>query len=234
MLERSFAELNPMTDLLWNWHIDVILDRLEACCRGDNRRLIINVPPRSLKLLSASVPFPVFLFGHNPSAQIICASYGQELAGKLARDTQTIMQSAWYRAGFGQRLVAARPSAQEIITREPGFCLSALVGGVLAGRGADFLVIDDPVKLEEAVSDVQHTRANEWHDRTPSVASTTSNADALSSSCNGCTRPTSSDISSNATCGCIYPSQRSPSAARPSTIRAYWADKRPNSALATS
>ncbi|WP_222873240.1 hypothetical protein [Hankyongella ginsenosidimutans] len=77
-VERAYAELNPATHLLWNWHLDAILDRLEACRRGDIRRLIINVPPRSLKSLCASIAFPAFLLGHQPSAQIICASYGQD------------------------------------------------------------------------------------------------------------------------------------------------------------
>lgn len=152
--------------MLWNWHLDAILDRLEACRRGDIRRLIINVPPRSLKSLCASIAFPAFLLGHQPSNQIICASYGQDLADKLARDTRSIMQSGWYRASFGARLASTRPSAQEIITREQGIRMATSVGGVLTGRGADFLIIDDPLKPDEAVSDVQRTRVNEWYDGT--------------------------------------------------------------------
>lgn len=42
--ERAFGELNPSTDLTWNWHIEAIVDKLEACRRGEIRRLIINVP----------------------------------------------------------------------------------------------------------------------------------------------------------------------------------------------
>jgi len=164
--ERAFAELNPSTDLSWNWHIDAIVDRLEACRRGDIRRLIINVPPRSLKSLCASVAFPAFLLGHDPSAQIICASYGQDLADKLARDTRTLMQAAWYRRSFGPRLAAARPSAQEIVTIGQGFRFATSVGGVLTGRGADYLIIDDPSKPEEAVSDVLRERVNQWYDGT--------------------------------------------------------------------
>jgi len=164
--ERAFAELNPATDLSWNWHIDAILDKLEACRRGEIRRLIINVPPRSLKSLCASVAFPAFLLGHDPSAQIICASYGEVLADKLARDTRTLMQSAWYRGTFGNLLASARPSAQEIVTTKRGFRFATSVGGVLTGRGADYLIIDDPSKPEEAVSDVLRERVNQWYDGT--------------------------------------------------------------------
>ena len=88
-IERSFYELNPTTPFLSNWHIEVIAAELEACRRGETKRLIINVPPRSLKSHCASVAFPAWLLGHNPSAQIIVASYAQELANKLSSDCQS-------------------------------------------------------------------------------------------------------------------------------------------------
>src|SRR5271156_2631109 len=79
-IERSFCELNLQTNFLPNWHIEVIADALEDCRLGRTKRLIINVPPRSLKSHCASVAFVAWLLGHNPSAQILCASYAQDLA----------------------------------------------------------------------------------------------------------------------------------------------------------
>jgi hypothetical protein len=75
-MHRAFRELNPTTPFLHTWHNELITSKLEACWRGENPRLIINVPPRSLKSHAAAVSFPAFVLGHNPSAQIICASYG--------------------------------------------------------------------------------------------------------------------------------------------------------------
>ena len=49
-------------------------------------RPIINLPPRHLKSLMASIAFPAWCLGHDPSAQILCVSYAQDLADKLARD----------------------------------------------------------------------------------------------------------------------------------------------------
>ena len=94
--ERCFYELHPTTEFLPNWHIEVGSSRLEACQRGEIQRLILNQPPRSLKSLLASVSFVAFLLGHDPTAQIICASYGQDLANKHAMDCRTILNSAWY------------------------------------------------------------------------------------------------------------------------------------------
>jgi hypothetical protein len=81
-IERSFLELNPETIFIPSPHIEVLATKLEQCRRGELRRLIINLPPRSLKSHTASVAFVAWLFGHNPAAQVICASYGQELADK--------------------------------------------------------------------------------------------------------------------------------------------------------
>ena len=91
--ERCFCELNPQAAFLPNWHIEVIAAKLAAVAQGKIRRLIINLPPRHLKSLLASIAFPAWCLGHNPSAQILCVSYAQDLADKLARDCRSIMMS---------------------------------------------------------------------------------------------------------------------------------------------
>jgi predicted phage terminase large subunit-like protein len=144
-----------------------IASDLEACRRGEQTRLIVNEPPRSLKSLSASVAFVAFLLGHDPSAKIICASYGQDLANKHAMDCRTIMNTAWYRGVFPHtRLLSQRQALQELITTQQGSRLSASVGGVLTGRGADYIILDDPLKPEEALSDTQRQAVNDWFDHT--------------------------------------------------------------------
>ena len=72
--ERCFCELNPQTAFLPNWHIEVIAAKLSAIARGKIQRLIINLPPRHLKSLIASIAFPAWCLGHDPSAQILCVS----------------------------------------------------------------------------------------------------------------------------------------------------------------
>jgi predicted phage terminase large subunit-like protein len=165
--ERCFYELNPTATFLPNWHIEVVTSALEACRRGEITRLIINQSPRSLKSHCASVAFPAFLLGHEPSAQIICASYGQELANKHAMDCRAIITSAWYQALFPHtRLSPQRQGLQEFVTTKQGFRLSTSVGGVLTGRGAGIIIIDDPLKPDEALSDTQRKAVNDWFDHT--------------------------------------------------------------------
>jgi predicted phage terminase large subunit-like protein len=165
--ERCFYELHPTTEFLPNWHIEVGSSHLEACQRGEIQRLILNQPPRSLKSLLASVSFVAFLLGHDPTAKIICASYGQDLANKHAMDCRTILNSEWYKSPFPHtRLSHERQAVQEFVTTKQGFRLSTSVGGVLTGRGADYIIIDDPLKPEEALSESQRKAVNEWFDHT--------------------------------------------------------------------
>ncbi len=44
--------------------------------------------------------------------------------------------------------------------------MATSVGGVLTGRGADFIIIDDPLKPDEALSDTQRKAVNDWYDHT--------------------------------------------------------------------
>src|SRR5690349_20363797 len=164
--ERCFCELNPQAAFLPNWHIEVIAAKLAAVREGRIRRLIINLPPRHLKSLLASIAFPAWCLGHDPSAQILCVSYAQELADKLARDCRSIMMSRWYQRIFPTRLAPHRQAVQEFITTHQGYRLATSTGGVLTGRGADIILIDDPLKPEEALSDAQRKAANEWYDHT--------------------------------------------------------------------
>ena len=149
---RPFCELNPQAELAMNWHIEVIAAKLAAVRQGKIRRLIINLPPRHLKSLLTSIAFPAWCLGHDPSAQILCVSYAQDLADKLARDCRNIMTSAWYRRIFPTRLAAQRQAVQEFVTTRQGYRLATSKGGVLTGRGADIILIDDPLKPEEALS----------------------------------------------------------------------------------
>jgi predicted phage terminase large subunit-like protein len=164
-IHGSFAQLHPQTPYLHNWHIDVIADRLEGVRSGRIKRLIITVPPRSLKSIAVSVGFVAYVLGHDPSKRIICASYGQELANKLARDTMTVMQSPWYMGLFGSQ-IAKRSAVADFETHKRGGRMATSVGGILTGRGGDILIVDDAMKPDEAMSDVLRNRANTWYDET--------------------------------------------------------------------
>ena len=165
-LVRCFAELNPRASFLPNWHIEVMAAKLQAAMQGRSKRLIITVPPRHLKSLAASTALPAWWLGHDPSAAIINVTYGQELSDKFARDCRSIMISPWYAALFPTRLATARSALHELVTTKSGFRMATSVGGVLTGRGADVIIIDDPLKPGDAVSEARRNSTNEWYDGT--------------------------------------------------------------------
>src|SRR6476660_7689576 len=95
--ERCFRTLNPGTTFIPNWHIELLAYRLECVRKGEILRLIINMPPRSLKSLLGSVAFPAFVLGHDPTKRFVVLSYSTELATKHANDCRAVMQSHWYK-----------------------------------------------------------------------------------------------------------------------------------------
>lgn len=165
-IQRCFHQLNPRAELLLNWHLEVIAAKLEACRLGKIRRLVINLPPRHLKSLCASVAFPAWCLGHDSAAQLMCVSYAQDLADKLSRDCRGVMMSDWYKRTFRTRLSSRKQSVAEFETTSHGYRFATSVGGVLTGRGASLIIIDDALKPEEAISETLRLRVNEWYDNT--------------------------------------------------------------------
>src|SRR6185437_5633747 len=163
-IERSFYELNPHADFIPGQYIDLMAATLEKCRRGQTKRLILNLPPRTLKSHAASVAFPAWLLGHDPAKQIICASYGQDLADKHARDCRTLMESAFYRSLFPRTALSdAKRSVDDFMTIRQGFRMATSVGGVLTGRGADIIILDDILKPDDALSETRRRAANDWY-----------------------------------------------------------------------
>jgi hypothetical protein len=164
--ERCHAQLFPAVDFLPNWHIELLAAELEAVWRGETKRLVINLPPRNLKSLLGSVVLPAWILGRNPSAQISCVSYAQDLSDKLARDCQSIMNARFYQETFPTRIARNRQAVSDFSTTQGGCRMATSVGGVLTGRGADLIIIDDPLKPDEALSDARRNAANQWYGNT--------------------------------------------------------------------
>ena len=164
---RSFQTVAPGHVYAWSWHIDLIAWQLMECLRGNTKRLIISLPPRNLKSIIASVAFPAFALGHDPSCRIICASYAHDLGTKHARDCRAIMASDWYRQLFRRtRFNPAKNTELEFETTARGCRLSTSIGGTLTGRGGNLIIIDDPLKAQDALSEAKRTEVNQWFDNT--------------------------------------------------------------------
>jgi len=163
---KAFQDVHGVP-LAWNWHHDVICDDLMAAYRGEQRRLIINVPPRSLKSFICSVAFPAWLMGRNPRIKIIGVSYAQDLANKFSREQRMLMMRPWYQEAFPDARINPKKAGEgEFELLGGGFRLATSTGGILTGRGADLIIIDDPMKPQDALSETMRMNANNWVDST--------------------------------------------------------------------
>ena len=163
-IQRSVATIDPGANYLHNWHIDAIAHQLQRVACGDISRLIITVPPRSLKSISASVAFPAWLLGQDPRLRILAVSYAEGLSEKLALDCMKVLEAPWYREAFPMVQIAkGRGARSDFETTRGGGRFSTSVGGSLTGRGGDIILIDDPHKPEDAASEVKRKSVLDWY-----------------------------------------------------------------------
>ena len=162
-IEKSFNHLNPGQTYHDNWHIGVMAHALADCLAGKTKRLVILVPPRSLKSTIVSIAWPAFVLGHFPSKQFICVSYTQDLASKLSNDTRSIMGSDWYKELFPGTIISPLKDTQEKFdTTQHGGRFATSVGGTLTGLGGDIILVDDPQKPIEMAHENSRNKARDW------------------------------------------------------------------------
>ena len=161
-VKKSFKTLDPVTELEWNWHLDLICLYLEAAYRGEIKRLIINVPPRSLKSITVNVSFPAWCIANKPSFKIISSSFRENLSIKHNVDTRRIMQSDWYQKYFPQVQFLPEQNSKAIFTTtEGGGKECATMAAPPMGSGANIIIIDDPHSTKEAQSQVERMKVCE-------------------------------------------------------------------------
>jgi predicted phage terminase large subunit-like protein len=164
-LRKSVLTLEPGKRFQPNWHIDAIAYRLEQVQRGELTRLIINLPPRNLKSTIASVAYPAFILGNDPTQRIFGISYGTDLADDHARNFRSIVETDWYRRVFpGMRI--KRVDGGDVFTTLGGFRRATSTGAALTGLGGNLFIIDDPIKPADAQSDAQRNSVNDWFSNT--------------------------------------------------------------------
>ena len=166
-IHRTFQTVAPAQPYLHNWHIDAMAWHLEQCAKGAIKRLMITLPPRYGKSICASVAFPAWVLGRDPSKRIICASYSENLASKHAGDCRTVMESDWYRRAFPcTRISRDKNMELNYLTTRQGFRYSTSVGGTLTGRGGNLIIVDDPINPEGAMSETKRSTVNDWFNST--------------------------------------------------------------------
>jgi predicted phage terminase large subunit-like protein len=142
----------------------LLAEQLRRVEQGKEKRLMVFMPPRHGKSEMCSIRFPAYFMGRHPDKQIICSSYGADLARDFGRKTRNLVDSSEYAELFETRLSEDSRASDKWNTPEGGSYVAVGVGGATTGRGADIFLIDDPVKDQgEADSEAIREKTWEWY-----------------------------------------------------------------------
>ena len=160
-VEQAWPILEPDVVFVPNWHIDLLVEYLEAVTAGDIRRLLINIPPRSMKSLLVSILWPTWEWIQRPGGRWIFASYADSLATKHSVDRRTVLQSEWYQRRWGDRVQLASDQnvKGEFQNTKRGVMIATSTGGSVTGKGGDRIIVDDLHNPQQAESDAQRETA---------------------------------------------------------------------------
>src|SRR4051794_4696947 len=165
--ERAFRELEPGQSIEPNWHHRAIAFELERCLAGENRRLIVNQPPRTLKSFLIAIVLIAWRLGHDPSAKSLTVCYSEQLATQHTRTVRRIMRSPWYRSLFPKTVITPdKDSESHFETTAGGQCRAVSVGGQITGFGYDNIIIDDPMKAQDVGSETERRKLEETYANT--------------------------------------------------------------------
>ena len=159
----AFRLLYPGVEYLPHWSMKVLGEALARCYRRETKRLIINMPPRTLKSLCASVAFPAWVLAVRPESKILCIAGHRGLADDHHSLTKRLMCDPKYRAIFPH--VRFTDTARSISLPHGGSRSAFTLTGAITGRGANLIIIDDPQAAHEADNKTTSEGVCTWYDR---------------------------------------------------------------------
>lgn len=180
-VEQAWPILEPSVPFLSNWHIDYLVEHLEAVTAGQLTRLLINIPPRYMKSILVSVLWPTWEWIQHPSRRWIFASHAESLAIKHSLDRRGVLLSSWYQQRWGDRvrLASDQNEKREFLNTRRGHMAVTSIGGSILGKGGNRIIVDDPHNPTQAESDIQRDAAIRFFSRTLSTRLDNKNTDAI-------------------------------------------------------
>jgi predicted phage terminase large subunit-like protein len=164
--QAAWPQLERKT-YLHNWHIDAIAEHLEAVSRREIKRLIINVPFRTMKSTLVSVAWPAWVWANDPSHQFLCGSHAEKLATRDNLKHRRLVMSPWYRERWGNVYSLAGDQNQKLRFENDkgGYRIGFGMTSGITGDGGDTVIIDDPHDRDAAQSEAERTTALETFDQ---------------------------------------------------------------------
>jgi len=160
----AWPVLEPGRPYLHNWHIDLISEALTAISNGEIQNLIINIPPRFMKSLLVAVLWPAWEWTIRPSLRIMAASYSGDFATRDTMKMRRLVTSAWYRERWGNtvRLAGDQNAKTRFENTATGLRMALGVGSGATGEGGERMIVDDPLKAQDARSVAARERVIHW------------------------------------------------------------------------
>ena len=121
----------------------------------------VEVPPLAPHIGRTNA-YVAWLLGHDPTRHVIVASFSGDFAAELHRQFRMVIASEWYAAVFAN-LHLAKETGLELVPSQGGSRYATSVGGTLTGRGADLIVVDDPLNANEVHSETARRRVIDWY-----------------------------------------------------------------------
>lgn len=166
-LQRAFRDIYPGERFEAAVHLEALAWEMKRVLRGEETRLLINMPPRNLKSFCFSAVFVAWYLGHYPNRRVMCVSYSEELAADLSRLCKRIMECPWYQEVFlGTRLSKRKNTEMQFETTRGGGRLAIAMGGSVTGRGANLIIVDDPVIPENMRSPLERQKVKDIFEST--------------------------------------------------------------------
>lgn len=153
-VREAWHVLEPSAPYVHGWHIDAIAEHLEAVSAGQITRLLINIPPGTMKSLLTGVLWPAHEWGPlgRPATRILGASYSEDYAKRDNRRMRDLVTSEWFQALWPTPLV--RSTETEFANAATGFRKGVPIARLTGGRG-DRVILDDPHSTEGAESEAE-------------------------------------------------------------------------------
>ena len=155
-VREAWHVVEPSVDYVHGWHIDAICQHLEAVTAGDITRLLINVPPGTMKSLLCGVFWPAWEWGPKgkPQLRYLGASYSEHYAKRDNRRMRDLVASEWYQALWGDQVKLTRTGEMAFANTRTGSRQGVPFSRLTGGRG-DRVIIDDPHSVDGAESEAE-------------------------------------------------------------------------------
>lgn len=155
-VREAWHVLEPSNPYIHGWHIEAVCEHLEAITNGEITRLLINIPPGTMKSLLTGVFWPAWEWGPRnlPALRYLGSSYSEDYAKRDNRRMRDLVASEWYQALWGSTVELTRSGETEISNTATGFRKGVPFVRLTGGRG-DRVIIDDPHSTEGAESDAE-------------------------------------------------------------------------------